>query len=410
MKILFFASDPNLSIGYSRIGNILTNYLSKAGHKIYYFAISNFKTNLIDRYIDPNITIIDALEEEKKLGNNELYGVNSICDQIEKIQPDILFLYNDIIVISRIFNNFIEKKIEKNFKIYTYLDLVYPYEKINLIKHVDLHSDLIFVFGEYWKKNLISIGINEDKIKILPHGFDDKIFFPIDNIDAKKYFNFNPDDFIILNTNRNNYRKAIDKTIDVFIKFLKIKNMDARIKLFLNMNTDADSFDNGYDINNQILINCIEQNINSDLVISNHIFIRNSLTNYTDAQLNILYNACNIGINTCVGEGFGLCNLEHAGIGKPQIISNVGGLSDIFNTDYSFPINPVERLYVNNQLDWHGGFIEICPTDKFVSALVSYFDDNELIKTHSKKSLEIITKKYNWDNILDELQNVIMND
>ena len=139
MKILFFASDPNLSIGYSRIGNILTNYLSKTGHKIYYFAISNFKTNLIDRYIDPNITIIDALEEEKKLGNNELYGVNSICDQIEKIQPDILFLYNDIIVISRIFNNFIEKKIEKNFKIYTYLDLVYPYEKINLIKHVDLH-------------------------------------------------------------------------------------------------------------------------------------------------------------------------------------------------------------------------------------------------------------------------------
>ena len=409
MKIIFFASHPNLTIGYSRIGNIISNFLAEKGHTVYYFCISNFKVNMLDRYIHPNIILIDALEEEKKLGTDELYGVNSICDHIKIINPDLLFLYNDIIVISRIFNNFIERKININFKIITYLDLVYPYEKIKLIKQVDLFSDVILVFSEYWKENLIKIGLNQDKIKIFYHGFDNKTFFPIENIDAKKYFNFKPNDFIILNSNRNNYRKAIDITINVFIKFLKIKNMDEKIKLFLNMNTNNNNVSNGYDILNQIEISCIENNLNYQNVICNHIYIREKLTSYTEEQLNLLYNACDIGINTCVGEGFGLCNLEHGGIGKPQIISNIGGLSDIFTKDYSFPINPTEKLYIPNELEYHGGYIQICPIDGFVDALLTYFDNNELQNIHGKKSMNIINEKFNWSNILNGLNEIIIN-
>ena len=214
MKILFFASYPNIGIGYSRIANIISNYLAEKGHEIYYVGISNFKTNICDRYIHPNIILIDALEEEKKKGNNELYGVNVICDTIIKINPDIVFIYNDIIVINRILNNFINHNIIKNFKLYIYLDLVYKYEKINLINNVNNYADMIFVFSECWKKNLIEMGIPDNKIDILYHGFDDKIFFPVEKNIARQHFNFKDDDFIILNTNRNNYRKCIDKTID----------------------------------------------------------------------------------------------------------------------------------------------------------------------------------------------------
>ena len=50
----------------------------------------------------------DYYLEEKNKGLNELYGVNIVCDYICKIKPDLVFLYNDVIVISRIFNNFIK--------------------------------------------------------------------------------------------------------------------------------------------------------------------------------------------------------------------------------------------------------------------------------------------------------------
>ena len=58
MKILFFATHPLVNTGYSRIGNILTKHLAEEGNEVYYFGISNFKTEIIDRYVHPNIKII----------------------------------------------------------------------------------------------------------------------------------------------------------------------------------------------------------------------------------------------------------------------------------------------------------------------------------------------------------------
>ena len=409
MKILFFASYPTLAIGYSRIANILTNHLASLGHDVYYFGISNFKNNLIDRYVHPSIHLIDALEEERALGKNELYGVNSICDWAEKIKPDILFLYNDVIVISRIFNNFAQRNLIRNFKTITYIDLVYPCEKLEILKHVNNYTDIFVVFSEYWKDNLIKMNIcDENKIKILYHGFDTDLFFQIDSADAKKYYGFDSDDFVVLNTNRNSYRKCIDKTIDAFVKFLKIKNMNSKIKLFLNMmlGSDDGSGCGDYNIINCIEISCAKYNVDFEKVKKNHIFIKGS-EKLEDLQQNFLYNASDVGINTCIGEGFGLCNLEHGGLGKPQIVSKTGGLSDIFSSSYAFVVEPQEQIYIPNNVDFHGGYMTIFSTDDYVNGLIKYYDDVELRKTHGEHCSNLIKNKYNWKIILDHLADII---
>jgi glycosyltransferase involved in cell wall biosynthesis/GR25 family glycosyltransferase involved in LPS biosynthesis len=409
MKILFFASYPNIAIGYSRIANIITNYLAEKGNEIYYVGISNFDNQeKCDRYVHPNIKLIDAYKEEQKKNKTELYGVNIICDVIKQVQPDLVFLYNDIIVISRILNNFINLNINKTFKLYIYLDLVYKYEKINLINHVDKFADMIFVFSDYWKTNLIEMGINSDKIDIIYHGIDNAIFKPVDKKEAKKMFNFNDDDFVILNTNRNSYRKCIDKTIDSFIQFLKIKNMNKSIKLFLNMNLTDGILQQGYDIMNLIKVSCIKNKVDYKQVINNNIY-KYSNKIMSDEKLNYLYNACDIGINTCVGEGFGLCNLEHGSIGRPQIISKVGGLQDIFSNEYATLIEPITEIYLTNTIDFHGGYLEICSTDDFTNALMKYYDSPSLIEQHSKLCRETLINKYNWDNILNNFYSTHIN-
>jgi glycosyltransferase involved in cell wall biosynthesis len=407
MKILFFASYPTLAIGYSRIANVLTNYLAEQGHDIYYVGISNFEKSPIPRHIHPNIHLIDALVEEQKNGSNELYGVNVICDYVISVKPDIVFIYNDIIVISRILNNFKDRKVPKTFGLYIYLDLVYSYEKIKLVKHVDSYADLIIVFSDYWKDNLIEMNINPDKIKILPHGFDSDKFFYVEKSEARKSFNINPEDFVILNTNRNSYRKNIDKTIDAFIQFLKVKGLDKNIKLFLNMDTNENNSNNSYNIHNQLEVACIKYRLDYNYVSDNHIFINGSNKSYSDEMLNYLYNACDVGINTCIGEGFGLCNLEHGGIGKPQIVSGVGALRDIFSDDYATIIEPVGEYYIPNSVDYHGGYGKICSTDDFTNAMIKYYDNRDLVKSHGEKALRIITTKYNWNTILSYLNDII---
>ena len=39
-----------------------------------------------------------------------------------------------------------------------------------------------------------------------------------------------------------------------------------------------------------------------------------------DEVLNWIFNACDVGINTSVGEGWGLVNLEHAATGAAQVV------------------------------------------------------------------------------------------
>lgn len=408
MKILFFATYPTAATGYSRIGNIISNFLAESGHDVYYLGISNFKNNeRIERFIHPNIKLLDALEMEKINGSDELYGVNVICDLLNKINPDILFLYNDAIVISRIFNKFIENKIIKKAKIFVYLDLVYEYENIEIINHINKFTDLIFVFSECWKKNLIDIGLNKDKIMILHHGFDTKTFYPISKNKSKEIFGFSKDDFIILNTNRNNYRKAIDKTIDAFIIFLKTKNCNPRIKLFLNMICTANLEMQGYDVYNLIKVSCIKNNVSYEDVVTKHIFVNNKKNHITDEMMNYLYNACDVGINTCVGEGFGLCNLEHGGIGRPQIISGVGALNDIFTNDYSSVITPITELYVSSSIDFHGGYIKICSSNDFANAMIKYYDNPDLPDTHGDLCRQVILNKYDWNTILNGLNRTI---
>jgi glycosyltransferase involved in cell wall biosynthesis len=407
MKILFFASYPDLPIGYSRIANILSNYLAEVGHDIYYLGISNFNNLSYGRYIHPKIILIDALVEERKNNSDEIYGVNVICDIIEKITPDIVFLYNDVIVISRIFNNFIERKVNRNFKTILYLDLVYDFQKINLINHVNNFSDYIIVFTESWKNNLIQIGIDAEKIHILPHGFDDEKFYLVDKTIARSKFAFKSDDFIILNTNRNNYRKSIDKTVDAFIKFLKIKDFNKDIKLFLNMNLNSTSHQPGFDVLNLIQVSCLKYKVDYNTVVNNHIYRNPDDTSISDEMLNYLYNSCDIGINTCVGEGFGLCNLEHGALGKPQIVSKVGGLQDIFSNEYATLIEPVTEIYLSNGHEYHGGYLQICAVDDFVNALIKYYDDRELASQHGKTCREVLIKKFDWSSILLKLNKII---
>ena len=114
MRILFFATYPTQPTGYARIGNILSNTLATAGHEVYYLGISNFPNTGIERDVHPFIHLIDALAERAE-GSTELYGVDIICQQIEKLQPDLVFIYNDVIVINRILNEFINQKIKKTF-------------------------------------------------------------------------------------------------------------------------------------------------------------------------------------------------------------------------------------------------------------------------------------------------------
>lgn len=393
MKILFYATYPTQSNGYARIGNNIANYLADKNEvEVYYFGITAYDQNLVERFVHPNIKLINVFTNSP---SNNAYGDDLIVDAIQQISPDIVMIYNDILVITRMIDRI--NTIPKTFQIYTYIDLVYKYENTEIIHFIDKSTDKFFVFSECWGKNLTDIGISENKIFMLKHGIDSKNIFHINTEIARKRIGLPKDDFVVLNINRNTHRKAIDITVSSFLRFLKRHNCDQRIKLYLTSNREPSS----YDILELLRVECLQLGLNYYKIIHEHVLISNT-TIMTDEMVNLLYNACDVGLNTCYGEGFGLCNLEHASLGKPQVMSGVGGLKDIFREDHCQLIEPRVRIYIPPALDRTGGYMEICHPDDFADALDYYYLNIEKRLEDGEFYSKRITDEYNWINILDE--------
>lgn len=161
-----------------------------------------------------------------------------------------------------------------------------------------------------------------------------------------------------------------------------------------NLPVDSD----GYDILSYVEVACIELGIDYQNIIAKHIYQPSH--KLSDTEMNELYNLSDIGINTCGGEGFGLCNLEHGMLGKPQIVSSVGGLKDIFGPEYSILIEPITKIYISNRIDFHGGYLEICKKEDFANAMNTYYISPKLQYTHGTTCRTLFLNKYCWKNIL----------
>jgi glycosyltransferase involved in cell wall biosynthesis len=136
--------------------------------------------------------------------------------------------------------------------------------------------------------------------------------------------------FIVLNANRNMPRKRIDLTMEGFALFAKDK--PANVKLYLHLATE----DTGWNV----LLLAKRYQIYDRLIMSRADNVRPS---FSDEQLNLLYNACDVGITTTTGEGWGMVAFEHGATRAAQIMPRHTSLAELWQEAAEF-IEPVYKL------------------------------------------------------------------
>ena len=120
----------------------------------------------------------------------------------------------------------------------------------------------------------------------------------------------------------------------------------------------------------------------------------------SDEDIEKIYIAAEVGLNSCDGEGFGLCNYEHAALGRPQIVTKVGGLVDYFNENNSIPCVPKYRSYTDeNEMS------EVIDPEDMANGMVKYYQTRSFYNKHSV-ILREIPKKYRWDIEIDKMVKV----
>jgi glycosyltransferase involved in cell wall biosynthesis len=310
---ILYCGDVGAQTGFGRVAEHLIPGLATE-HDVHALAVN--------WHGDPNEMQKHCKMYPAMAHGSDPFGAHRIAELVATIKPDVVFVVNDIWVAINLFETVKELKEKINFKWITYTPIdsygLFP----ELLPAIE-KWDALITYTQFAKEEIEKIGYSRS-IHVVGHGTDFTKFFPMDKLECRKALGIPEDVFIVFNGNRNQPRKRIDLTIKGFIEFAKNKP-DAR--LWLNMGKKDMGWDlvplfkrvardAGYDGTGKLILTSPNFSTNNCLPID---------------QLNQVYNAVDIGINTCTGEGWGLVNTEHAATGVAQVVPDHTSLQEIFN-------------------------------------------------------------------------------
>lgn len=398
-KVLFFGTHPRQFNGYSKVVYELMHQFSKMDDiQLSIFGFQNFYDNKQHRCDLPtNVNVYDAFsnEQDKELG----FGFSQVQSVAKSIDPDICIVYNDMMVVTKVVSEL--NKIENHkFKIIAYVDQVYLNQKKMFIDFLNKNVDVCILFTKYWEDIIKQQGLQKPTF-YLQHGFNMMNYYPIPKHLARQYFNVKMDDFVILNLNRNQPRKRWDICLKAFAEVIS-RYPEEPIKMMIGTGIQG----------SWNLIEIFDRELNKrGMTLEEglkHLIIMENPQKLSDEETNILYNVADVGINTCDGEGFGLCNFEQAGIGIPQIVSRLGGFIDFFDDENSLLLDPKMSYYVDSTRDIVSGEALLISYEDVADAIITYYTEKEKRIEHGKNARSKICNNYKWENLAIKLRDIIM--
>jgi len=310
---MLVVGDANAATGFSRVIRSILEPLIDS------FEIHHLAINYLGDPHDYPWKLYPAI-----VGGDK-WGINRLRNLTETLKPTLIFLVNSFQTIESYLAQL--RSTDYSGKIVAYC----PVEGGPVDPKIPqglLGLDKLVLYTRFAQEAFLQAVASSDSVavrktfsavEVIPHGVETSVFFPRDPDgdpcgDRKRFakqllFGNSPelsDSFIVLNANRNQPRKRIDTTIEGFAAFAR--NRPANVRLYLHMGVT----DVGWDV----LALAERYGIMDRLILTSR---STSIPSVSEEQLNIIYNACDVGINTSSSEGWGLVSFEHGATRTAQI-------------------------------------------------------------------------------------------
>ena len=248
--------------------------------------------------------------------------------------------------------------------------------------------DLAITFTVNCAHRILSHGINIPRLGVLPHGVDNGRFYPTDKKEAREQIGLPLDKFIVFNGNRNQPRKRIDLTIQAFAEFAVDK---PDTMLYLHMGAK----DLGWDVMPLFHREMTKRGLDD----KHRLILTSPNMNYMDAPpdtlLNTIYNACDVGLNTADGEGWGLVSFENASCRKPQVVPNHTACKDIW--DGAAQLVDIATWIVDKDLGVERGLINVGHASKLLTEL---YNDKAIYDEVADACYAVTQRpEYRWESV-----------
>lgn len=228
---------------------------------------------------------------------------------------------------------------------------------------------------------------------VIPHGVDLAAFKPVSKKGARKMLGLPIEGFHIGYVARNQSRKRQDLTIRAFADFYKT-HPDAYLLLHC-VKTDVQGWD-------------LEQLAEYYQVRHRVIFTHSMFSNMsaTIDQLNLLYNAFDVHINTGGGEGWGLPTFESAAVGTPQIVPNWSSTKELWEGSGKL-IDIASVRHEPHQINTMQAVID---TNHLVAILSELYESQTLREEIGKRCYDVTQRpEYRWENVAKQFDTVFRN-
>lgn len=383
IKVLWI-SDLVTPTGFSRVAHSIIEYLPKEDYDILGLGVNYWG--------DPHQYTFPIFPAGTM--GSDIYGLKRLPDLL-KHGPDMIFILNDAWIIGeylKVIKSIYKEGPRPRIVVYTPVDAKEHdpewYTDFDIVDQVILYTE--------FARLVVKKAAPELETMVIPHGIDSKVFYKM-NVDRgilrKEYFKSKVKDpenlFIVFSGQRNQPRKRLDITMDAFKIFAEGK--PENVKLYMHAGIKDAHLD--------IIKYAKRLGISERLLLSNLALGTQSVP---VEKLNLIYNICDVGLNTGIGEGWGLVNIEHAITGAPQIVPNHSALSDLYS-DCGILVEP-SHSFLQSQIMTIG---EVVAAEDVADALELLYSDKKLYSTLSKAGIDKFSKEeYSWKSISKEFDRV----
>ena len=340
------------------------------------------------------VDVIDAAAMEKP--PQQGFGFQQLPDVIRRKEPDVVLIYNDMSIVARFLEEIRKSGIPRTFKIWVYIDQVYNTQMQMFLDILNRDADRVFAFTNYWKKCIKDQGITRP-LDIILHGFDSKRFFPIPRELVRKNMGLPQDAFLIMSLNRNQPRKRYDILVMAFVE-LVVKYPTKPIFMLCICDKGEKG---GWWIFELFQRELKLRGVNVEQ-FGNRLMLSSSDMTFKDEDINMFYNAADVGISTADGEGFGLCNFEQMGVGVPQVVPDIGGFKEFCKPENTVLVKPKYKYYLPSAFSPVGGEAWACDPHDVCLGLEEYVLNTDKKDAHGKAAREHIMS-YTWDRAMAPL-------